>query len=128
MLLLEHFSLTVHFAKKCVLLASPKTIFLHLPTENIVCASVAPRIWQMGGRHNWSLGSWGPPTNFYGFHIKNTHFNTLFTEKGHAVSAVTMDNAKIFSQLMSKSAQAWLKQKEVATMIGLRNYRLKVRF
>ena len=27
----------------------------------------------------------------------------FFIEKGHAVSAVTIDNAKIFSQLMSKS-------------------------
>ena len=50
------------------------------------------------------LGVWGrspqPPTNF---HIRKTlilaHF---FVEKGHAVSAVAIDNAKIFSQLMSK--------------------------
>ena len=45
-----------------------------------------------------------PPTIFYRFYIKNTLILThFFTEKGHAVSAVTMDNAKIFLQLMSTS-------------------------
>ena len=77
--------------------------------------------------HNWGLSSGGPPTNFYDFHIKTLILTHFFTEKGYAVSAVTMDNAKIFSQLMCKSAQAWLKQTEVATIIGLKNYRLKVR-
>ena len=63
MLLLVHFSLSVHFAKKCDLSARPKTIFLHLPrpTENIasscyVCASGAPRIWQGRGAQP---GVWG---------------------------------------------------------------------
>ena len=41
---------------------------------------------------------------FYRFHKTKTlilaHF---FTEKGHAVRTVTIDSAKIFSQLMSKS-------------------------
>ena len=36
-------------------------------------------------------------------HKKNTHFNTLFYQKRLAVSAVIMDNAKIFLQFMSKS-------------------------
>ena len=45
-----------------------------------------------------------PAANEYlGFHIKNSHFSTLFIEKGLAVSAVTMDNAKIISRLMSTS-------------------------
>ena len=66
------------------------------------------RIWQRGEQS----GVWGrspqPPTNFFGFHIKNnTLFRTFFIEKGHAVSAVTsIDNAKIFSQLISKSRRA----------------------
>ena len=52
------------------------------------------------------LGAKPPDSNeFLRFsHKKKTlilvHF---FVEKGHAVSAVTIDNAKIFSQLMSKS-------------------------
>ena len=46
-----------------------------------------------------------------GFHIKQTlilaHF---FNEKGHAVSAITRDNTKIFSQLtVSLKAEAWPK-------------------
>ena len=45
-----------------------------------------------------------PPTNFYDFHIKNTLILALFfIKKGRAESAVTMGNAKIFSQLKSKS-------------------------
>ena len=57
-----------------------------------------------------------PPTNVYCFHIKTlTSAHFFFIKKGHAVSAVTMDNAKIFSQLMSKSrslakiSKTWLK-------------------
>ena len=65
--------------------------------------SGAPNIWQRGA----PPGVWGrspqTPMNFYGFHIKNTHLGKLFIEKEHAMTAVTMDNAKIFSQLMSKS-------------------------
>ena len=36
-------------------------------------------------------------------HKKKLILANLFIEKGHAVSAVTMDNAKMFSQFMSKS-------------------------
>ena len=41
-----------------------------------------------------------------------------------------MGNAKIFSQLMSKSIEAWLKEVKggAATIISLRNYKLKARF
>ena len=51
------------------------------------------------------MGAKHPAANeFLRFHIKKTlilaHF---FIEKRCAVSAVTMDNAKIFSQLLSKS-------------------------
>ena len=46
-------------------------------------------------------GAWGlrpqPPTHFCGFHIKTLILAHLFIEKRHAVSAVTIDNAKIFS-------------------------------
>ena len=64
-----------------------------------------------GGGHKRGSEDYAPSriTNFWGFHIKNTHFCTLFIEKGHAVSAVTMNNAKICLQLMSKT-EAWLKQ------------------
>ena len=44
-----------------------------------------------------------PPTNFYGFHINNTHFNTLFCQKRACSDAITMDNTKIFLQLISKN-------------------------
>ena len=40
---------------------------------------------------------------FYGFHINSIPFNTLFYRKRACSDAVTMDNAKIFPQLMSKS-------------------------
>ena len=40
---------------------------------------------------------------FLRFSHKNIHFNTFFYQESLAVSAVTMDNAKIFSHLMSKS-------------------------
>ena len=58
-----------------------------------------------GGEHNRVSEGYAPSrqTNFCGFHIKNTHFSTLFIEKGHALRAVTIDDAKIFSQLMARS-------------------------
>ena len=72
----------------------------------------APRIWQ---KREEQPGVWGrkpqppeatppePPANFCDFHVKKKLILAhLYTEKGHAVSAVTIDNAKIFSQLMSK--------------------------
>ena len=49
-----------------------------------------------------SYGVWGrspqSPTNFCDFHTKNTHFSAFFffIEKEHAVSAITIDNAKKF--------------------------------
>ena len=51
------------------------------------------------------LGARAPTANEY---LRFSHKKTLilahlFVEKGCAVRAVTMDNAKIFSQLMSKS-------------------------
>ena len=46
------------------------------------------KIWQNGTKP----GVWGqnpqPPTNFYGFRIKNTHLSTLFIEKVCIVPAV----------------------------------------
>ena len=40
-------------------------------------------------------------------HKKKLILVHFFIEKGHVVSAVTIDNAKIFSQLMSIKAEAW---------------------
>ena len=63
--------------------------------------SIWPRM-----EHNRGSGGEAPSLQriFKVFTYKKTlilaHF---FVEKGHAVSAVTIDNAKIFSQLMSKS-------------------------
>ena len=51
--------------------------------------SGAPRIWQRGATTG------GPGVNSFQ--------QTFFIEKGRVVSAVTTDNAKVFSQLMSKS-------------------------
>ena len=50
------------------------------------------------------LGAMPPAANeFLRFsHKKNTHFSTLFIEKGHAVSAVALDNTNMLSPLMSK--------------------------
>ena len=66
--------------------------------------SGAPRVWQRGATTG-NLGVKPPAVNeFLQFSCKKTlilaHF---FIEKGHAVSAVTTDNAKTFSHLMSKS-------------------------
>ena len=65
--------------------------------------SVAPRNWQ--GGHDRGSGGIAPSRQqiFAVFTLKNTDFSTLFIEKVHAVSAVTMDNAKMFSQRMSKN-------------------------
>ena len=68
-----------------------------------------PGFSKKGGGTIGGLGVKPPATGargvneFYGFNIKNTHFSHFFIEKEHAVSAVTMDNAKTFSQLMSKA-------------------------
>ena len=56
---------------------------------------------------------WGhspqPFTKFYGFHIKALILAHFFIEKRDAVSAVTMDNAKVFSLLnLCLKAEAWL--------------------
>ena len=73
---------------------------------NLTASSGAPRILQ-GGEGHRGLGVLPLPANeFLRFsYKKNNHFSTLFFEKHHAVSAVTIEDAKIFSQLtgMSKS-------------------------
>ena len=58
-------------------------------------------------------GVWGhspqPLTNFYGFHIKNTYFSTLFYRKRTCNECSHYDNAKTFSQLnLVLKAEAWL--------------------
>ena len=79
--------------------------------------SGAPRIWQKGGYKRGSGGevpsrrrlrrSGGVAPSRQQIlrfsHKKTLILSHLFIEKGHAVSAVTRDNAKIFSQLMSQS-------------------------
>ena len=51
-----------------------------------------------------SGGETPAPNGFLRFsYKKHSSWHTFFIEKGRAVSAVTTDNAKIFSQLMSKS-------------------------
>ena len=67
--------------------------------------SGAPRIWQRRATTG-GPGMKPPAANaFLRFsYEKNTHFSKFFfIEKGRVVSAVTTDNAKVFSQLMSKS-------------------------
>ena len=60
----------------------------------------APRIWQSGAKP----GVWGrspqPPTDFYGFHIKNTHLSTLFIEKGRTVPAVSAVSNKQYKSIL----------------------------
>ena len=63
----------------------------------MITSSGAPRIWQRGVQP-------GVRQLFLRFSYKKTLILPhLFIEIGHAVSAVTMHNAKIFSQPMSKS-------------------------
>ena len=78
-------------------------------------SSVASRVWQGGEGHNrWSgcetpvagcQGCGGAmPNEFLRFsHKKILILAHFFIEKVHAVSAVTMDNVKIFPQLMCNS-------------------------
>ena len=68
----------------------------------------ASRIWQ---RRGTTEGVGAKQAKAVGFHIKKTlilaHF---FNEKGHAVSAVTRNNTKIFSKLtVCLKAEAWPK-------------------
>ena len=69
-----------------------------------------PGDWGRNPQPPEAKGVWGrspqsqPQTNFCSFYIKKTLILApFFIVKGHAVSAVTIDNAKMFSQLMSKS-------------------------
>ena len=58
------------------------------------------------GGSNREFGGVAPSSQriFTVFIYINTYSNTFFfIEKGRAVSAVTMDNVKVFSQLVSKS-------------------------
>ena len=67
--------------------------------------SVAHPGFGKGGCHNRRFGGVVPRRQqiFTVFTQKNSHFGTFFSEKRLAVSAVTMDDAKIFSLLVSKS-------------------------
>ena len=108
----------------------------------MITSSGAPRIWQRGAatgslgvkpKPPQTKGVWGRspqrPTNFYGFHTNTLILAHFFIEKGHAVSTVTWDNAKIFSPFLSKSRSlAKMCQRRLQPLLVLRNYRLKVKF
>ena len=51
--------------------------------------SGAPKIWKSGAKPGFWWRSPQPPTDFYGFYIKNTHLSTLFIEKGRTAPAVS---------------------------------------
>ena len=58
---------------------------------------------------------WKPSaaSDFLRFLLKKTFIlEHFFIKEGHAVSAVTMDNAKIFSQILSKSRRSSAKISE----------------
>ena len=83
---------------RAISMKSKKKGFHFTPSD-----SGAPRIWQRGATTG-GLGVKPPATNgLLWFSYKKTitliHF---FIDKGRAVSAVTTDNAKIFSLLISK--------------------------
>ena len=51
-------------------------------------------------------------------HKKNTHSNTLFYQTRLAVSAIIMDNAKIFLQLVFKSSSSVkISEKRLQTLL-----------
>ena len=54
---------------------------------------------------------------FVVFTKKNTQLSELFIEKGFAVSAVTMDNAKMLSQLMPKSRSLAINEKKLQPLL-----------
>ena len=62
-------------------------------------------------------------------HKKTLILAHFFIEKGHAVSAVSIDNAKIFSQLSFKSKSLGkISERRWQTLLVLRKYKLEVRF
>ena len=63
-----------------------------------------------GGRHNRGCGGEAGEGGRFS-HKKTLILAHFFNEKGHAVSAVTRDNTKIFSQLtVCLKAEAWPKR------------------
>ena len=87
-----------------------------------VCPVSHPKFGTTGGLMAIPLGVY-PNGTTSGFHVKNTHLCTYFMEKKHAVSAVFIDNAKLFSQLMSKSRNlAEISEKRLQPLlVNLRN-------
>ena len=75
---------------------------LVLPIVGSFCSVAPPRFGKRGGT-TAGLGATLPAANeFYDFYIKKHSFkHTFFIEKEHAVSAVTMDNAKMIAHFMS---------------------------
>ena len=71
-----------------------------------------PGVWRKTPSRRRLRGFWGVAPSrqrIPGFRIKTLIFAHFFIEKGHAVSAVTTNNAKIFSQLtVCLKAEAWL--------------------
>ena len=89
----------------------------------MITSSGAPKIWQRRA----STGGLGavPPAaiEFLRFSLKKLILAQFFIKKVHAVSAVSMDDAKIFSHFMSKSRSlAKISEKRLQPLLVLRNY------
>ena len=113
---MEEFTLGSHSYSSLILQLIVYPAMSHFLKLIIVAASGVRKNFQRGGKRTQDLAKDGgttggleakPPASnkFLRFsHKKKTlilaHF---FVEKGHAVSAVIIDNAKIFSQFLSKS-------------------------
>ena len=104
-LCVEEFTLGSHSYSNLILQLIVYPAMSHFLKLIIIAASGVRRNFLRWGAHP-GFGKGAPPASnkFLRFSHKKTlilaHF---FVEKGHAVSAVTIDIANIFSQLMSKS-------------------------
>ena len=108
-------SLALFFSNKLGNIGQDRTIFFvtkSVSNQKIrdfhVLDRGAPRIWQSRGHNRGCGGKTGKGGQFS--HKKTVILPNFFNEKGHAVSAVTRDNTKIFSQLtVCLKAEAWPK-------------------
>ena len=108
-------SLALFFSNKLGNIRQDRTIFFSIKSVSdqkirdfCVSDRGAPRIRQRKGHNRGCGGKAGEGGRFS--HTKTLILAHFFNEKGHAVSAVTRDNTKIFSQLtVSLKAEAWPK-------------------
>ena len=108
-------SLALFFSNKLGNIRQDRTIFFSTKSVSDqkiqdfhVSDRSAPRIRQRRGHNRGCGGEAGKGGRFS--HKTNTHFSTLVNEKGHAVSAITRDNTKLFSRLtVCVKAEAWPK-------------------